>query len=342
VPAQKNGFGGYHARMPTHPDSVNEIWAVTTGEAGMANQARGLAEAVAECTGWPVVRKTVGMPRPWRWLPMHRVPDPLARLTPDSDPITPPWPRVLITCGRRSAAVSIAVRRASGGACFTVHVQDPLIPPRYFDLVVPPRHDGLTGPNVLPTRGAIHHVTRTKLDEAAAQFRDAFEALPRPWIGVLLGGSNRTMTLTPETTRRIGEQLAHAARDSGGSLLITPSRRTGKENTQVLAETIADAPHLLWRGEGANPYFGILALADYLVVSGDSASMVSEAASTGRPLYVIDFGRYSKRLARFHRELREEGVTRPFDGRLDRWDYEPVDDTHQVAAVICEKVAAAR
>ncbi|TKA88628.1 hypothetical protein FAZ79_09420 [Guyparkeria sp. SB14A] len=327
--------------MPTHPNTVDEIWAVTTGEAGMANQARGLAEAVAERTGWPVVQKTIGMPRPWRWLPMHWVPNPLGKLSPDSDRLAPPWPRVLITCGRRSAAASIAIRRASGGRCFTVHVQDPLIPPRYFDLVVPPRHDGLTGPNVLPTRGAIHHVTRAKLDQAAERFRAGFEALPRPWIGVLLGGSNRTMTLTPEKTRRIGEQLAQAARDSGGSIIVTPSRRTGEENTQVLAETIAGVPHQLWRGEGPNPYFGILALADYLVVSGDSASMVSEAASTGKPLYVIDFGRYSKRLARFHRELREEGVTRPFDGRLARWDYDPVDDTRQVADIIGDRVTGA-
>ncbi|MFI9652726.1 mitochondrial fission ELM1 family protein [Guyparkeria halopsychrophila] len=328
--------------MPTHPDIVNEIWAVTTGEAGMANQARGLAEAVAVSTGWPVVQKTIGMPRPWRWLPMHWVPLPLDRLSPDSDHLAPPWPRVLITCGRRSAAASIAIRKASGGRCFTVHVQDPLIPPRYFDLVAPPRHDGLAGPNVLPTRGAIHHVTQAKLDQAAGQFRTPFETLPRPWIGVLLGGSNRTMTLTPEKTRQIGEQLASAARDSGGSLLITPSRRTGEANTRALAETIREVPHQLWQGEGPNPYFGILALADYLVVSGDSASMVSEAASTGRPLYVIDFGMYSKRLARFHRELREEGVTRAFDGSLEHWDYQPVDDSRQVAAVICERVTGER
>ena len=328
--------------MPTHPDTVNEIWAVTTGEAGMANQARGLADAVAERTGWPVVQKTIALPRPWRWLPMHWVPDPLGKLGPGSDRLAPPWPRVLITCGRRSSAASIAIRKASGGRCFTVHVQDPLIPPRYFDLVVPPRHDGLTGPNVLPTRGAIHHVTGDKLAAAADQFRADFAALPRPWIGVLLGGSNRTMTLTAEKTREIGQQLMQAAQASGGSLLITPSRRTGQENTQALAETIADVPHQLWQGEGPNPYFGMLALADYLVVSGDSASMVSEAASTGKPLYVIDFGRYSKRLARFHRELREEGVTRAFDGRLDRWEYDPVDDTREVAAVICERVTGAR
>ncbi len=97
-------------------------------------------------------------------------------------------------------------------------------------------------------------------------------------------------------------------------------------------------PNLLWRGEGPNPYFGILALADYLVVSGDSASMVSEAASTGKPLYVIDFGRYSKRLARFHRELREERVTRPFDGSLASWEYAPVDDTGMVAEAIMERL----
>ncbi|HZJ81132.1 MAG TPA: mitochondrial fission ELM1 family protein [Guyparkeria sp.] len=325
--------------MPTHPDNtVNEIWAVTTGETGMANQARGLAEAVAQRNGWPMVQKTIGMRFPWCALPMHRVPNSLGKLTSDSDPLAPPWPRLLITCGRRSAAVSIAIRRASGGHCFTVHVQDPQIPPRYFDLVVPPRHDGLTGPNVLPTRGAIHHVTPTKLDQAAEQFRAEFASLPRPWIGVLLGGSSRSMTLTPDKARRIGEQLAQAARSSGGSLLITPSRRTGEANTQALAEAISEVPQQLWRGEGPNPYLGILALADYLAVSGDSASMVSEAASTGKPLYVIDFGHYPKRLGRFHQALRDEGVTRTFDGSLERWEYQPVDDTGKVADVILQQI----
>ncbi len=320
------------------PETVDEIWAITTGEAGMANQARGLAEALAERTGWPVVQKTIGMRRPWRALPMHWVPRPLTKLTPESDEIAPPWPRVLITCGRRSAAVSIGIRRASGERCFTVHVQDPLIPPRHFDLVAPPRHDGLTGPNVLPTRGAIHHVSRAKLDKAAAEFGERFAHLPRPWIGVLLGGSNRTMTLTPDKARRIGAQLAAAARAHGGALLVTPSRRTGEQNTRALAEAIADVPHLLWNREGPNPYFGILALADHLVVTGDSASMVSEAASTGKPLYVIDFGRYSKRLERFHRALREEGVTRRFDGELAEWEYDPVDDTGMVAEAIVERL----
>lgn len=326
--------------MRDTPETINEIWAMTTGEAGMANQARGLADAVAERTGWPVVQKTIGMRRPWRGLPMHWVPCPLAKLTRDSDPVKPPWPRILITCGRRSAAVSIAIRNASGGKCFTVHVQDPLIPPHHFDLVAPPRHDGLTGPNVLTTRGAIHHVTPAKLAEATDRFRSHFEHLPRPWTGVLLGGSNRTMTLTPDKARAIGEQLAHAARESGGGLMITPSRRTGEENTRALAEAVAEVPHVIWDRQGPNPYFGILALADHLVVTGDSASMVSEAASTGKPLYIIDFGRYSKRLERFHQALRDEGVTRRFDGHLEYWKYDPVNDTGTVADAILKRVQA--
>ncbi len=324
--------------MQHSPETTNEIWAMTTGEAGMANQARGLAEAVAERTGWPVVQKTIGMRPPWRILPMHWVPRPLAKLTRDSDPVKPPWPRLLITCGRRSAAVSIAIRKASRERCLTVHVQDPLIPPHHFDLVVPPRHDRLAGPNVLPTRGAIHHVTPAKLADAADRFRPHFQHLPRPWIGVLLGGSNRTMTLSPDKARAIGGQLARAARESGGGLMITPSRRTGEENTRALAEAIADVPHQLWDRQGPNPYFGILALADYLVVTGDSASMVSEAASTGKPLYIIDFGRYSKRLERFHGGLREAGVTRRFDGHLEHWEYDPVNDTGMVADAILERL----
>ena len=306
-------------------------WTMTTGEAGMTNQALGLAEAL----GWPGEHKTIGLRRPWRWLPAHRCPDVFSKLTADSDPVVPPWPDVLITSGRRSAGVSIAIRRASAGRTFTVHLQDPQIPPQYFDVVVPPRHDGLTGPNVLPTRGALHRVTAAKRAQAAEQQAARFAALPQPLVAVLVGGSNRHCRLTPALSTTIGQQLRDLALTQGVGLAITPSRRTGSENSAALRAALGDVPHYFWDGSGDNPYFALLGLADTLLVTGDSASMVSEACSTGKPVYIIDLPNYGRRLQVFPDELRREGVTRVFTGGpLACWDYVPIDDTPHVAAYI--------
>jgi len=302
----------------------------------MTGQAIGLAEAV----GLPFLHKTIGLRAPWRWLPGHLCPGVLRHgLTPDSDSLAPPWPDLLITCGRRSAAASIAIRRLSSGRTLTVHIQDPQIPARYFDLVAPPRHDGLDGENVIQTRGALHRLTPVKLAQAAQAQADRFSHLPRPLVAVLVGGSNRTVRMTPKVCSAIGAQLADLARLYDAGIALTPSRRTGAENVEALRAALRDVPHFIWSGEGENPYLALLGLADYIVVTGDSVSMVSEAASTGKPVYVADLEGYSKRLMVFHHELRREGVTRPFPSPLEHWDYEPVNDTPVVAARIREMLA---
>ncbi len=296
----------------------------------MTSQAIGLAEAV----GLPFEHKTIGLRAPWRWLPGHLCPGVFHGLTPDSDPVGPPWPRLLITCGRRSAALSIAIRRLSAGKTLTVHIQDPQIPARHFDLVVPPRHDGLEGENVFATRGALHRVTPEKLAEAAQAQGARLAGLPRPLVAVLVGGSNRTCRLTPQVSTSIGKQLAALARNHGAGIALTPSRRTGSENLEALREALRDVPHFIWDGQGDNPYLALLGLADHIVVTGDSVSMVSEAASTGKPVHVVDLEGYSQRLVVFHHQLRREGVTRSFPGPLENWSYEPVNDTPRVAAHI--------
>lgn len=305
-------------------------WALTTGEAGMISQALGLAEVV----GIPFEHKTVDLRIPWRWLPGHLCPNVWRGLTVDSDSLTPPWPDLLIACGRRSVAVSLAIRRAASGRTFTVYIQDPRIPSYYFDLVVPPQHDGLHGVNVISTRGALHRVTPARLTEHAARFAPQVESLPQPLVVVLIGGSSRNCRLTPAFSADIGRQLLAMVRVTGAGLALTTSRRTGAENEAALRKVLQAVPHYFWDGHGDNPYFGLLGLADHIVVTGDSVSMVSEACATGKPVHIIDLPGCGRRLQTFHDQLRHEGVTRPFKGDLDHWTYEPVNDAPHVAAQI--------
>lgn len=319
----------------TIPAPGGTCWAMTTGEIGMVSQAVGLAHA----TGLDVVEKTVSLKAPWRWLPGHRCPVPLKGLGP-GDRLAPPWPDLLITCGRRSTALSIAIRQQSGGRTYTVHIQNPLVPTRYFDLVVAPRHDGIEGANVLATRGAVSRVSRAKLEAAAREKASLFEHLPRPHVAVLIGGSNGCYRLTPEVMADVADKLAAMARTTGASLVVTPSRRTGAENEAILRAGLADVPAWIWDGRGDNPYFAMLGDADAVVVTCDSVSMVSEATVTGRPVYVIQLEGGNRRFERFHELMRRDGVTRPFTGALERWSYTPLDDTAEVAAVIRRELGA--
>ena len=296
----------------------------------MENQCLGLAEALEI---EPVVKRI--RPRfPWTWLPAQLWFAPLAAPSRDGDDAAPPWPDLLIATGRQTAAISAAIGRLSHGRTFTVQVQDPRIDARRFDLVVAPRHDRLTGENVISTRGALHRVTPSRLAAEAERLAPALENLPRPLVAVLIGGSNRQYRMTRAVATALAEGLRGLARAHGAGLLVTPSRRTGNANESILRERLSGLTALIWDGTGENPYFGYLGLADYIVVTSDSVSMVSEACATGKPVYVFDLDGGSAKFRRFHEGLREDGVTRPFTGELEQWAYEPLADTAMVAAEI--------
>lgn len=307
-------------------------WVVTDGKAGMENQCLGLAEAL----GFRPVIKRVRLRTPWRQLtPFFRHFLPWA-FSSKGDPICPPWPDLLIATGRQSVPASLLVRRATrmNGAkrTFTVQIQNPVIDPSRFDLVVVPRHDGLSGPNVMSTRGALHRVTSEKLSDEGATFQSTIAHLPRPYIVVLIGGSNSVYSFTPREMKPLAAQLADVARASGGSLIVTPSRRTGDDNLQALREALRDAPHYIWDGTGYNPYYGMLALADTILVTMDSVNMVTEACTTGKPVHVIELPGGSDKFRRFHQALRDDGLTRVFKGNLEEWIYPPLNDMQLVAA----------
>jgi hypothetical protein len=305
-------------------------WVLTDGKAGMDSQCLGLAEALGLA---PVIRHI--RPRaPWRWLPPRLWLRPLSAPGPEGDSLIPPWPALLIATGRQTVAPAVAIRKAARGATFAVQIQNPTVDPALFDLVVAPAHDRLSGPNVISTLGSLHRVTPARLAAEAERFRDRYAALPRPRVAVLLGGSNRQYRLTADSAARLGEALAQAARAAGAGLMVTPSRRTGAENTAIVAEKLAGLPADIWDGSGDNPYFGMLGLADAIVATGDSVNMVTEACATGKPVHIFALDGASAKFDRFHAAMREAGMTRPFAGRLEDWAYEPLQETARVAAEI--------
>ena len=316
--------------------AISTIWVLHDGKIGMANQVRGLAEAL----GWPVVEKQLQIRAPWRYLPPALWLAPHLAIDPAGARLEPPWPDVVIACGRNSVAPARLVKRSSGGHCFWVQVQDPRFARAEIDLIVAPRHDPAPGENVFRTLGAVNRVTATKLAEDAARFAPVFAALPRPLVAVLIGGDNAVYRLTEESFGALCDRLVSLAK-SGVGLAITPSRRTGEAQRAMLEKRLAGLPAYIWDGRGENPYFALLGSADAIVVTADSVSMISEAAATGKPVHIVELEGGSEKFARFHQGMREAGITRLFNGTLADWHYAPLDDTARAAAEIRRRLGKA-
>jgi mitochondrial fission protein ELM1 len=309
-----------------------KTWILTDGSVGM--EAQGIA--VAEAVGLPFSLRRVRVTGGARFLPAPlQLLLPAARLLASvaaSEPLEEPWPRLIISIGRRSAPIALALKRLSGA--FALHIQNPKVPPKLFDLIAAPVHDDFRAPNVIATFGSVHSVTASRLAEAGKRYAPQVKSLPHPRIAVLLGGDSQAFSFPPDAAAAFGAELAKLARDTKGALLVTPSRRTRSESLAALAKAIKHVPHRVWDGAGDNPYYAFLALADAIVVTEDSVNMVTEAAGTGKPVYVQALPGRSNRLSRFHRLMRERGATRPFQGKLESWSYAPVNDTEIVASAV--------
>lgn len=309
-------------------------WILTEGLAGTEAPCLGLAQALGV---QPSVRR-VRIRQPWRSLPAGLWPFPLAAIAPGGDPVGPPWPDLLISSGSAVAPLAAAIRVAARGATRVVHVQDPKTDPRRFDLVVAPRHDGVAGENVLSTRATLHGLAPEALAEAARAWEPRLSALGRPLLAFLCGGdAGRRFRLSPARLGEVCAGIRLRMHRDGLGVAATPSRRTGAANEAVLHAELAPAGAMVWDGRGANPYRGLLALADIIAVTQDSVSMISEAAATGKPVYWIPVECRSRRMQRFVDALEEEGVLRRWpadDSPLGRWSYAPPDDTARAAAEI--------
>jgi hypothetical protein len=263
----------------------------------------------------------------------HSFGSPFAHVTRSSARLEPPWPRLLIGCGRQSIPFSRAVRHASGGVTVTAQCQDPRVDPAKFDLVVPPEHDGLTGPTVFPIIGSPNRITPQRLAAARAEFASLFEPLQSPRVAVLVGGSSRTHgTLDSTAAERLGAMLRQVAGDHG--LMVSTSRRTPRASAAIIKRHLHGTNALVWDGTTANPYLGMLAWADAFVVTADSVNMICEAATTGKPVHVFPLLRGRSKAQLFQQSLTLRGISRPFRGQIEQWNYAPLDETDRAAARI--------
>lgn len=316
------------------------VWVVSDGRRGIENQSLGLAEALAELAPATITRHIV------RWKPaFDRWPSAVKQpwmLAEGQDLLAgPDFPDIWIATGRATLPLSVRIKAASKGRTFVVQTQDPRWKNRAYDLIVTPKHDQVSGPNVLSILGSPHRITPDRLRAAAPQFADRIAPLPHPRVAVMIGGTSKAFDLTPEHAATLADVIADTVEKAGGSLLVTFSRRTPLIAQTLMMQRLKPVKGWIWDGAGDNPLFAMLDAADHILVTEDSANMATEAASTGKPVHILPMVplKPQTKFARLHQELQDHGATRPFDGTLPHWTYEPLSETHRAARVILAKRA---
>ena len=268
-----------------------KVWGLLGRKAGDNAQVLALADAL----GWPFEEKHI-LARSWELLPHLMLGPTLAGIDRSaSSPLDPPWPDLVISAGRRNEPVARWIARQSGGTARLVHLGRPWADPATYDLVVTtPQYFLPPAPNLLVLPLPLHRITAARTTEAAKRLAPSLAHLPRPLTTVLIGGDSGPFVFTPEKGRRLAQGVNRLVAQSGGSALITDSPRTPEAVAEAFRATL-DVPAVgyWWRARdpaGENPYVAFLGLADRFVVTGESMSMMAEAASLCRPLYLFDPG----------------------------------------------------
>ncbi|MBR0649992.1 hypothetical protein GXW78_09990 [Roseomonas terrae] len=304
----------------------NDVWVLADPRAGTAAQAIGIAERLGRPfrtvdLAWG---RLAGLPLRWATL---------AGLAGDTrQAFGRPWPVLAIAAGRRSAPVALWLARQG---VRTVHCMRPGFSEDRFDLLVVGRHDSPpVAPNILPILGAAHRMSPGRLAAAREEWR-AFSELPSPRVALLLGGPPRGEGMAPGTAAAMARYVAGFA----GSVLATGSRRTGAAAEAAVAAALGGLPQHLhrWGGDGPNPYAGMLAWADAIVVTGDSVSMLSEALATSVPVFIADPGGLGPRHHRLHDSVYAAGQARPLAQAPAPFARASLDETGRVARAVAER-----
>lgn len=276
--------------------SEPRVWVLDAYRAGERTQLRALATAL----GWPHEIKRLSYRRFGLASALFLRNDLRGVDLAGSDPLEPPWPDLVLSIGMRNEPVARWIRDRAGGRTRLVFLGRQWADPRHFDLIITtPQYPVPDRANVLRNALPLHGITRARLDEAAALWAPRLAHLPRPWLAVNIGGTSGPYAFGPNAARRLVRDTLALARARGGSLLVSSSARTPACAIDAFAAQ-RQVPMQLYRwrrDDPENPYLGFLALADEVIVTADSISMLAEAHATGRPVHMFDIsaGRYAMR-----------------------------------------------
>ena len=245
---------------------------------------------------------------------------------------------VIISCGRKSVIPSIYYKKNLRKNIINIHIQNPKVSLKNFDFIIAPDHDDIKGQNVLISKGAIHYLTLEDIKDCKNYLEDKIDK-NRDVITLILGGPTKYYSYKEENIINIFSKIKKNLAESNLQLIIIPSNRTPK-NTINFAKEYFDKNRLVIENVDKQAYLSSLALSKYIVVTCDSSSMISEAALTGKPLYIgmLPSLKNDHRFKKFRNLFKELNIIRELGDNLEIWSYEKLDETNRIAQEIKKKI----
>ncbi len=319
------------------------VWVIKDKRAGTGNQATSLADALGHDYEIKELDSSL-----LAKLPNFLLGNSLLSISETcKKKIRPPWPEIVISSGRKAAVIARYIKLRSMGKAFICQIMNPgYITNTIYDLIILPNHDEKNGKNIVNFTGSPNRITKEILIEAKDVWRNKFAGLERPITSLIVGGSNKYMGFGEFEARDFSKKIMKMQDSFKGSIVLTTSRRTGKIGKTISDRLRGDGykPSLeyFWGAGGDNPYLGILAYSDYLVVSGDSISMLSEACAAPGGVYIYVAPNFnSKKHKRYHEELYRLGAARPLEDVFSNWDPYNFNPTFDMAEEVRKRISFA-
>tara|TARA_A100001011_G_C14240165_1_gene812879 strand:- start:418 stop:1356 length:939 start_codon:yes stop_codon:yes gene_type:complete len=245
---------------------------------------------------------------------------------------------IIISCGRKSVIPSIYYKKNSNKKIINIHIQNPKTSLDKFDFVVVPDHDDLTGSNVYTSKGAIHYLTTEEINKSKNYLENKIDK-DKEIISLVLGGPTKYYSYNEENMINIFSKINKNLIEKNLQLIVIPSNRTPKKIIDFAKEYF-NKNRIVIENVDKEAYLSSLALSKYIVITCDSSSMISEAALTGKPIYVamLPAIRNDKRFKKFRNLFEKLNIIRKLSGELETWTYEKLDETNRIASEIKKKI----
>ena len=305
---------------------------LTEGMHGMISQVEGMAKALNTEYSHKIVRLSF----PWNLIPPKFTPVSQIVLK-DKIYITEnETPDIIISCGRKSVIPSIFLKKKNS-KIFTIHIQDPKVNFKNFDAIVAPEHDNLKGDHIYTSKGAIHYITEPEISKARQYLADKIKS--EKIVSLILGGPNKYYSFKFDQIINIFNKIKSIFVSDGYKVIIIPSMRTPKEIIDLAIKEMGSCAHVVNKVD-KQAYLSAYALANYVIVTCDSTSMISEAATSGKPIFVAHMKakRNNYRFNRFYELFKQMGITRNLGEKVETWTYNKHNEAQRIAAEIKNKI----
>ena len=241
---------------------------------------------------------------------------------------------IIISCGRKSVIPSIYLKKNSNKKIINIHIQNPKVSLNNFNYIIAPEHDGISGKNVISSKGALHYLTIEEIEKSRDYLQNKSNT-KKDILTLILGGPTKYYNYSTQNIKSIFSNIKNLREKNNLHLIVIPSNRTPVETVSLAKSELVKDTTIIETVD-KNAYLSALCLAKYIVVTCDSSSMISEAALTGKPVYVamIETKRNDKRFKEFRKLFENMNILRKLDDKLETWSYEKLDEANRVSKLI--------